>query len=106
MFDLVKCARCNKGFIAEAFNNHVCTPTYRGSKRILIDFKSTTRDEHGRETTMAVGMDGITYWLIENDQESFPIPFNPSDENLQERTNRRRLDRTAQHYAFIMDMRI
>lgn len=95
MNDLAKCARCNNTFIGEAFPDHVCTPRYRGSKRIMIDFHSLSKDERGRETIMAKGMDGITYWLTVSDQHSIPIPFNPSDENLQGGTNRRRLDRTC-----------
>ena len=78
MYDLAVCSRCKKTFIGEHFRDHVCTPRYSGSKQILIDYHTISKDELGRTRIMAIGMDGITYWLTVSDQEAIPIPFEPS----------------------------
>lgn len=83
MNDLVKCARCKNTLIAESFDGHICTPRFRGTKTVIIDFFNIGKTSDGKTLILAKGMDGIMYSLIVNDQPSIPIPFNPSDESLQ-----------------------
>jgi len=78
MYDIVKCARCRNTLVGEAFKDHICTPRFRGSERILIDYYCKTRDDEGREIIQAKGMDGIIYSLIVSNTESVPLPFDPS----------------------------
>jgi hypothetical protein len=67
----------------------MCSPRYRGSKRITIDFYRIRNTSEGQISILAKGMDGIMYSLVVNDQPSIPIPFSPpTSEHLKADTDK------------------
>ena len=82
--NIVKCERCEQTMIMELFKTHICSPPYRGSKEIEVDFIGKFMDERGREIIQAFGMDGITYRLVKTYKEKIPMPFTPTNPNNHE----------------------
>ncbi|GEM_PF-3064319 len=80
--NLVTCKRCKNVFIAESFQDHVCSPRFRGMRTILVDFCSVGKTRDGQTLIHARGMDGILYSLIVDGQPSIPIPFEPTKRDV------------------------
>jgi hypothetical protein len=82
MSNVYRCKRCDDTFIAEEFDNHVCTPNFKDFRNFQFDYYYFTKDNTGRETIMIKGMDGILYSFTKREySEHDKIPI--SDESLQ-----------------------
>jgi hypothetical protein len=82
MSNVFRCKRCNDTFIAEEFDNHICTPAFKDFRDFQFDYYHISKDSKGNETIMIKAMDGILYNFTKREySEHDKIPI--SDGNLQ-----------------------
>ena len=92
MNNIVMCLRCQRTYVSEEYDHHICSPNLINVKEIMVDYYSETKNEYGDQLILAKGLDGVLYRLVHC--KHIPLhEIEPSNRDLTGEKNNRRPNR-------------
>ena len=82
--DIFRCNKCNKVFISEEYEEHICTsiPKLSESKKIEMDYFITSKDENDRDVLLVKDINGVFYRFIDSKKQRIPYEYNLKTPNF------------------------